>query len=374
MIAAVGDVGERVSRPVAPLGGHDQGAVGKSDPLIGRRGEEPPFRLLQLAGEVSGLGPAQAVVPGADPHDLGAPGDVESGLGAVLHPLVLAGLAPHPHGPDEDLSGLGIDQDARVADAVFLLGPPAPFAHVHDHPLGPPGAAAVGAAAQPDVDVFLQVARLSSPHVVDAQQCALGSGGQRGDAVGVHPFLHVLAQSHPDAFADLGSLVGGFHRSRRGLHGGADRIHPAPQVGVGLQPNREPEEVLPRRELPVALEDQLRVWGRRDRRSGLRPEDSPRLPPPRLPNRYSSSDSMSSGSSAPLSLKVKDRMRWPGALDSTVSRIRELCSFRISTGCTRWEAVTPSSAGAGPPHPAAVRTRTRARPAPGFVRTVLAGF
>ena len=258
MVAAVGDVGERVSRPVAPLCRHHQGAVGKSDPLVGRRGEEPPFRLLQLAGEVPRPGPGKAVVAGAGHHDLGALGDVESGLGAVLHPLVLAGLAPHPHGPDEDFSGLGIDQDARIADAVFLLGPPTPFPHVHDHPLGPPGAAAVGAPAQPDVDVFLQVARLPSPHVVDAQQGPLGSGGQRGDAVGVHPFFHVLAQSHPNAFADPGSLVPGFHRSRRGFHGGADRIHPVPQVGVGLQPNREPEDVFPRRKLPVASKDQFR--------------------------------------------------------------------------------------------------------------------
>ena len=65
---------------------------------------------------------------------------------------------------------------------------------------------------------------------------------------------------------------------------------------------------------------------------------------------------MSFGSSVPLKVKVNDSALTPESPVSTVSRIKGLCSFRISTGCTRWEAVIFNPLGAAPPHPARVST------------------
>ena len=64
MVAADHDGRERRQRvaAVAAFDRHHQRAVGQIDALLGRRGEQPPRLLFELAGQVLGLRPCEPVV------------------------------------------------------------------------------------------------------------------------------------------------------------------------------------------------------------------------------------------------------------------------------------------------------------------------
>ncbi len=86
-----------------------------------RRGQENPFGLFQLASHVLRFGPCKTVVLGTHHEELGALADFVSRFGAVVAPLMFSGLVPHPDRGAENLAGVLIYQDARIAAAVLFL-------------------------------------------------------------------------------------------------------------------------------------------------------------------------------------------------------------------------------------------------------------
>ncbi len=118
-------------------------------------------------------------------------------------------------------------------------------AHVHDHLLRLPGAAAVGAAHQPDVDVLLQIATRATTHVVGTQQRPPGRSGQRRDPVGVHSIVEVLPQGQADPQPQAVGLVDRPNLTRRRLDLHARAIHVVIQVRITLKSTRNPKMVLP---------------------------------------------------------------------------------------------------------------------------------
>ena len=110
-----------------------------------------------------------------------------------------AGAIVSPNGKTEDLAGGGVDNDPGIAASILLLRQAAVDSHIHDDALSAPGAPAIRAAKEPDVDVFLQIATRAAAHVVDAQQRALWRRGQGWNSVSVNSILPMTAQSNADS-------------------------------------------------------------------------------------------------------------------------------------------------------------------------------
>src|ERR1019366_5429298 len=166
VVAARHDRREFNAFRVTPLHGHHERAVRKVDSLLRRRREEPPFSWLELTSQVHRLGPGAPIVFRADHKNLGGFANFVAWRRSVTRPLMLAGIAVHPHGEAENLAGLTIDNDARIAATVLLLGKSAVFPHVHDDAHQFPRLSAVAAAAENDVDVLLKIAAHASAHVI----------------------------------------------------------------------------------------------------------------------------------------------------------------------------------------------------------------
>lgn len=89
-----------------------------------------------------------------------------------------------------------------------------------------PGLSTVDAAAETDIDVFLQVATLGPAQIIHTQQRSLGRHRQRRDSRGVHAIVIPLAERETDPFA----------HARRGIarFDLADRCVDLRTVGIDL--------------------------------------------------------------------------------------------------------------------------------------------
>ena len=161
--------------------------IHRNSPSGALEGEIPGFPL-DLARQVHRLRPGQAVVRGADHHQLGCRRRGETAAGRP--PGRLAGLAAmRPGREDEDVARHFVHEDTGVSDSIDLLRQAAPFAHVHGDDHRPPGPSAVGGTAHAHVDIPLQVAGILVADVIDAHQRSLLRGDQTGDPVGIHPVI-----------------------------------------------------------------------------------------------------------------------------------------------------------------------------------------
>ena len=175
VVFAPGDVGKRCSVAVASLRGNDQSAVGQCDAVAGCRSVEPPFRSFALAGDVDRRSPGQSVVGALGDEKLGSFLYAETGLRPVFPPLMVPLFtlfrepflpfthlrvehSVHPESGHIDVARFFVHENIGIADSVVFFGQSAPLPHIEHHLHGLPGASAVGAAVQADVDVSLQVA------------------------------------------------------------------------------------------------------------------------------------------------------------------------------------------------------------------------
>ena len=225
------------------LHGHHQGPVGEGDARLRRGGQQPPRRVLEGPGEVLGRAPGHPVIARADEHQLRALPHLVPGFRPQAHPLMLALLPLHPESEAEDLARLRVDNQPRVTAPVERLGQPARLPHVHDDPDRFPGLAPVDTARQSNVDVFLQVAPRPAAQVVHAQQRPLGGTGERGNSAGVHAILPGTPHRHPQPMTPRGHVVFRNQFLPRQHHLGHVGGHLVRQVGFGLHPARQPEDM-----------------------------------------------------------------------------------------------------------------------------------
>ena len=189
-----------------PVGHHDAAARALESKV--------PLRLLDLRGEVSRRGPAQAVVVGDGHHELGC--------FARLHALsdrgpgALAGDAVGPCPENVYAPRIGVREHGRVAHAVLGLGPSAPLAHVQHEPHRFPGPAAVRRAAHAYVDVGLEVVGVGVADVIDGDERAFRGRHQPGDAVGGDTVVTGVADGGLEAFLGDGGYGGGSGERRGG--------------------------------------------------------------------------------------------------------------------------------------------------------------
>ena len=162
---------------------HDQGAVVHRDTPAGALEGEVPGLLLDLPGQVHGFGPGEAVIGGADHHELRGRRGLETAAGRPPGRLPRF-AAVRPGREDEQIPRHFVHEDAGIADTVDILRQAAPFAHVDGDDHRPPGAAAVRGAAHAHVHVPLQVAGILMPDVVHAHERALLRCHKSGDTVG----------------------------------------------------------------------------------------------------------------------------------------------------------------------------------------------
>ena len=150
------------------VAGNHQPAAAQLDPVAGAGGVPGPLRRLHLRRDLPGLGPGATLVVGVgDPHRARRPALDDHALRAVGQ--VLAERQPHP-------AAGGVDHGTGVAAGHARLG---------DHHLErAPGAAAVSAAAQEQVDLSA-VRPAVAAALAEGQDRAPGSHRQGGDAVGV---------------------------------------------------------------------------------------------------------------------------------------------------------------------------------------------
>ena len=110
-------------------------------------------------------------------------------------------FAIHPQGETEDLASLSIDDQTRITASIQFLWQPAKLAHIHNDFYRLPRLATISAAAQSDVDIFLQITSHAPPHIVDTQQCAFCGRSQRGDSIGVNSVILVSTKSNANAMS-----------------------------------------------------------------------------------------------------------------------------------------------------------------------------
>ena len=249
--------------PRAALNGHNERSIGQTESRLRSRCKQPPVLLLQLASQVFRRGPGESIVLRADHQKLRGLADLEARFGTVARPLMLARLAAHPDGEAEDLARLLIHDDARIAAPILFLRQPAVLPHVHDDTRRRPRSPAVRTAAEPDVDVFLQVASRPPPHVVDRQQRPFRRGRQCGNAVSMHAVVVVLSQCDADPLPSIRHIIARLDVPDRRLDRCAARDDLMLQVGSLLQPRRQPEDVVPFEQLAIDRHNERRLWSDR---------------------------------------------------------------------------------------------------------------
>ena len=162
------------------LDGDYQGAVGHRDAAPGALEGHSPAVLLELAGEVYGLAPGDAVVVGGYHHELGSVRDFKACIGVLE--AAPAFVPVRPYGEAEEPARFVIDQETGVSDAVFLFRKAAVFAHVHGDDQVAPCFTAVGGAFDANVDIGLQIHVTLVSYVICGDECALFGCYKGGDA------------------------------------------------------------------------------------------------------------------------------------------------------------------------------------------------
>ena len=194
VVEAVHHTGVGHPRRVDILNRKDERPVAHRDAAARTLQRKVPVGLLDLPRQVPRFGPRPAVIAAAGEHQLGRLDRFVTVPHGRPGPVVAQSVGPCRH--DEDLTRAVIDQYRGIADAVLRLGKTAPTPHVHDNPHRLPRTASVRAAAQTDVNIFLQVEACAVAHVIDPQQRACRGGDQPRDAVGIDAVIAVLADSH----------------------------------------------------------------------------------------------------------------------------------------------------------------------------------
>jgi len=196
VVGAVEEAGVGWTCGFAELGGEDEGAVAKLNAVAGAAEEESPVAITSndVGSDIDRLGPREAVVGTFGEDELSGFIGGDSGAGAFP-----ATIAFGPEASHEDGFGLRIDKNRGVTDAIaervgFV------FVEVEDRFGFAPGIAVVGAAHESDIDILREVGRRLVTEIEDGEECSLGSGGETGDAVGVHAVIAVFAE---DLFIDL---------------------------------------------------------------------------------------------------------------------------------------------------------------------------
>ena len=162
---------------------------------------------------------------------------------------MFACFAVHPDSKHKNFASFWIDNNAGVAATVLGLGEAAVFTHIHDHPWLFPGAPAIGAAAETNVDILLQVTARTAAQVVDAQKRPWGTGCQGGDAVSVHTVFPCPAQGNTQPHG-LIFFHFGHQAATGGHHLDAERRQAVVDVGRIFQAASQPE-------CPVSFQHQV---------------------------------------------------------------------------------------------------------------------
>ena len=150
----------------------------------------------------------------------------------------------HPDSEDVDRAGPLVDDDPGIAAAVELGGKTAEVAHVDDRPHRLPRAAAVGAAGEADVDVFLEVTGRTVPEVVGRQERAGRRRRQHRDPRRVDAVVALPAKGDPDALADVGRRIGDDDPPGRCLQRRARDRDPVDEIGLRGKASDTPEDVV----------------------------------------------------------------------------------------------------------------------------------
>ena len=160
-----------------------------------------PGRVFDLFRNIQRFRPAHPVVIAVHQQHLsslllGGHGMVARGPPAAAAPHPVCPQRHHPHP-----SPIGVYHNGRVPYPVVRTGQRPVTRHIHNPLHRFPGLPAVRAAAQPHLNILLQVNAVVVAHVIHSEQRPLRRGGQPRDAIGVYAVItgrtHCHGQSMP---------------------------------------------------------------------------------------------------------------------------------------------------------------------------------
>ena len=180
-VAAVHDGRVGHALGVDVLCGEYEGAVAHGDAAPGPLKQEVPLGTFHLSGDVYGLAPCLAVIVAVCQYKLSRHVGIHPLCRVVPCHAVAHAMTPRRHDPCTLCRG--VVEYRGVSHAILRRGKRALVGKAQRQTHTLPCAAAVGAAAQPDVDMLLEILRGVVAHVVDGEQRSARGGDKARYAV-----------------------------------------------------------------------------------------------------------------------------------------------------------------------------------------------